>query len=46
MDVQQAIDKRYSCRSYINKSVKDKLIESVLESGLKAPNSGNIQKYI
>ena len=43
MDVQQAIDKRYSCRSYINKSVKDKLIESVLESGLKAPNSGNIQ---
>lgn len=43
MDTSQAIDQRASCHSYLNKSIGINLIEKVLDAGLKAPNSGNIQ---
>jgi len=43
METGQAIDKRTSCHSYLDKTVGINLIEIILDAGLKAPNSGNIQ---
>ena len=43
MDVEKAIFSRFSCRLYKSKAIKDKFLNMILEAGLNAPNSGNLQ---
>ena len=43
MDIQKAIFGRFSCREYSDKRVKDSYLSKILEAGLNAPNSGNLQ---
>ncbi len=43
MDVQKAIFGRFSCRKYSNKKINDGDLSRIIESGLNAPNSGNLQ---
>lgn len=43
MDISKSIFGRFSCRYYKDKKIKDKYISRILEAGLNAPNSGNLQ---
>ena len=45
MDVQEAIKKRYSVRSYQNRAVDEKLLRAVLEAGRWAPSASNVQEW-
>ena len=43
MDVEKAVFGRFFCRSYRGKKIKDKHLSRIVEAGLNAPNSGNLQ---
>ena len=45
MDLLDAIDKRFSCRSYKGKNVKEEDLRLVIEAAIKAPNAGNLQDF-
>ncbi|MCD4666977.1 nitroreductase family protein, partial [archaeon] len=45
MDVLNAIEKRFSCRSYIDKKIPEKHITTILDAAIKAPNAGNLQVW-
>ena len=45
MDVTEAISQRYSCRHYIDKSISDKDLQSVLEAARQAPSAKNLQDW-
>ncbi len=45
MDVQEAIKKRYSVRSYQNRPVDDKSLKAVLEAARFAPSASNQQEW-
>jgi len=45
MDVFKAIENRFSCRSYINKKIKEDYLYKILDAGTKAPNGGNLQAW-
>jgi nitroreductase len=45
MDVQEAIKKRYSVRSYQNRPVDEKLLRAVLEAARLAPSASNVQEW-
>tara|TARA_Y100000034_G_scaffold39775_1_gene49030 strand:- start:206 stop:724 length:519 start_codon:yes stop_codon:yes gene_type:complete len=43
MNIEKAIDGRFSCREFKNKKISDKDLNRILEAGTKAPNAGNLQ---
>ena len=43
MNVRNAINGRFSCRTYKNKKISDKYLNRILEAGMNAPNAGNLQ---
>lgn len=45
MEVFEAISKRYSCRSYIDKPVEPEKIEKVMEAARLAPSARNFQDW-
>jgi nitroreductase len=45
MDVDEAIHKRFSCRSYRSEPVPDELVRKVLEAGRLAPSACNKQPW-
>lgn len=45
MEVFEAIQKRYSCRSYIEKDIQKEIILKILEAARLAPSAGNIQPW-
>ncbi len=45
MDVFEAIQKRYSCRSYQDKLVDEDVLRAVLEAGREAPSGRNLQDW-
>lgn len=45
MDVLEVIRNRFSCRSYIEKEVKDELIFEILKYANLAPSAGNLQTW-
>lgn len=45
MDISEAIEKRFSCRSYLRRRLSEKDIVAILEAGIKAPNAGNLQNW-
>ena len=45
MDLNDILEKRYSCRSYSNKEVDDGLIFNIIQNSVLAPNSGNLQAW-
>lgn len=45
MDLKDAIEKRYSCRSYLNKDVSWIDILRLLNAAVKAPSAGNLQNW-
>lgn len=45
MELDQAIKRRFSCRSYKDKKVPLNLISDILNSAIYAPSSGNIQNW-
>jgi nitroreductase len=45
MDLNEAIRKRYSCRSYENRPVEDDKLRAVLEAGRLAPSGRNLQGW-
>jgi len=45
MDTFEAIEKRYSCRTYSDKKVSDTDLVNILDAGIKAPTGGNLQPW-
>ncbi len=45
MEVFEAIQKRYSCRKYLEKDIPKDLILKILEAARLAPSAGNIQPW-
>lgn len=45
MTVKEAIEKRRSIRSYVDKSVSEEDLKTVLEAGRLAPSARNLQKW-
>jgi len=45
MNLNEILKRRYSCRSYNNKEIKDKDLELILNNAVLAPNAGNIQAW-
>jgi nitroreductase len=45
MEVLEAIQKRYSCRKYLEKDIPKDLILKILEAARLAPSAGNIQPW-
>lgn len=45
MNLLETIDKRFSCRSYKSKQVKEEDLRLVIEAAIKAPNAGNLQDF-
>ncbi len=45
MDTLEAIDKRFSCRSYIDKKINDNDLLKILNAAIKAPTAGNLQPW-
>jgi nitroreductase len=45
MDLYQAIKKRYSCRSYSSKPIKQEKLEKILEAARQAPSAKNLQDW-
>ncbi|MBU0929807.1 MAG: nitroreductase family protein [Nanoarchaeota archaeon] len=45
MELDKCIKERRSVRKYTNKKVSWSLISKILDSGVRAPSSGNIQNY-
>jgi len=45
MEFLEVVDKRFSCRSYKDKDVKEEDLKVILENAIKAPNAGNIQDF-
>jgi nitroreductase len=45
MDLYQAIKKRYSCRSYSSKPIKQEKLEKILEAARLAPSAKNLQDW-
>lgn len=45
MDIFEAIQNRFSCRSYNDKDVKDELIFEILKYANLAPSAGNLQTW-
>ena len=45
MDVLEAMQKRFSCRTYLNKEVKDETLYKILEYANYAPSAGNLQTW-
>src|SRR3989344_5447842 len=45
MNVSKAIEERFSCRVYKNKKISDKVLNKILEAGIRAPNAGNLQSW-
>ena len=45
MNIVKAISERFSCRRYKNKKISEKNLGAILEAGIRAPNSGNVQAW-
>lgn len=45
MNIEKLIEERFSCRSYKDKKISDKILNKILEAGIKAPNAGNLQVW-
>jgi nitroreductase len=45
MDIFDAMEKRFSCRKYLDKKVSEKDLLLLLDAGAKAPNAGNLQNW-
>lgn len=45
MEFDDILKRRYSCRSYTNKEVNDKILLKILTNAVLAPNSGNLQAW-
>jgi len=45
MDLFKAIENRFSCRSYINKKIKENHLHKIMDAAIKAPNGGNLQAW-
>ena len=45
MSVIEAIEKRYSCRSYRDKAVEKKKLDKILEAARLAPSAKNLQDW-
>jgi nitroreductase len=45
MEFDDVLKRRYSCRSYMNKEVNDKILLRILTNAVLAPNSGNLQAW-
>ncbi|MEK6841432.1 MAG: nitroreductase family protein [Nanoarchaeota archaeon] len=45
MDLLETLEKRYSCRNYLDKDVKDKDIAKIINYASLAPSAGNLQPW-
>ena len=45
MDLDEILNRRFSCRAYKNKDVDDKRVLKILKNAMLSPNSGNIQAW-
>jgi nitroreductase len=45
MDLFEVLEKRYSCRNYINKSINDEDIAKIINYASFAPSAGNLQQW-
>ena len=45
MNTVKVISERFSCRKYKNTKISDKVLNAILEAGIRAPNAGNLQAW-
>ena len=45
MNFNDLLKRRYSCRAYLDKKVKDKDLTIILNNAILAPNAGNLQSW-
>lgn len=45
MDVRAAVESRYSCRSFLDKAVPEKIVREIVERAARAPSAGNMQPW-
>lgn len=45
MDLFEILQKRYSCRSYLNKDVPDEILNKIINYASLAPSAGNLQPW-
>ena len=45
MDLIDVLEKRYSCKSYNDKTIDENLLFNIIQNAVLAPNSGNLQAW-
>lgn len=45
MNISKVIEERFSCRSYKDKKISDRILNQILEAGINAPNAGNLRSW-
>jgi nitroreductase len=45
MDINKAINERFSCRKYLAKKISNENLNKILKAAIRAPNAGNLQSF-